>query len=249
MYKLIFLDTETTGLSKTDRLCQLAYKIEDVIVNELFLPPVPMNIEAESVHHISQKELNEKPAFIGSHQHEVLKKLLADPNYILVAHNAQFDINMLTKEGLTVPKYICTKKLAQYLLSDNPAVTKYNLQYLRTFFQVELENIRAHDAEGDVLVLEAVFNKLMSIATDAATVKAKEKGKRAPSDKKIIERILELSMHPVQPKQRMAFGKYKGMMLTDAIKADRGYFTWLISQKGDDDDELMRTVKHLLNTL
>lgn len=248
MTKLIFLDTETTGLGKLDRLCQLAYKIEDVMVNELFLPPVPMNIEAESVHHISMKVLEHKPAFVGSHQHEVLRQLLANPEYVLVAHNAQFDINMLTKEGLTVPKYICTKKLAQYLLSARQDVTKYNLQYLRTYFQLELPDAKAHDAEGDVLVLESVFNKLFEVAMEAATAKAALKGKKAPKPEKVLERILELSMHPVQPIQRMTFGKYKGMMLMDAVRQDRSYFTWLISQKGDEDDELMRTVKHILNT-
>ncbi len=43
----IFLDTETTGTEKEDRLCQLAYKLETgEIVNELLKPPLPISIIA-----------------------------------------------------------------------------------------------------------------------------------------------------------------------------------------------------------
>jgi len=60
----IFLDTETTGTSEKDRLCQLAYKLETgEIVNELFKPPLPIAIEAMSIHHITNEMVAGQPAF------------------------------------------------------------------------------------------------------------------------------------------------------------------------------------------
>ena len=38
--KIIFLDTETTGISNEDFLCQLAYKTEDEIFCELYKPEI-----------------------------------------------------------------------------------------------------------------------------------------------------------------------------------------------------------------
>ena len=43
--RIIFLDTETTGNSDTDRLCQLAVKeryIDEPLINALYKPPVPI---------------------------------------------------------------------------------------------------------------------------------------------------------------------------------------------------------------
>ena len=60
----IFLDTETTSDGEKDRLCQLAYKTEDgEIVNELFKPPLPIEINAIYVHHITNEIVENKPAF------------------------------------------------------------------------------------------------------------------------------------------------------------------------------------------
>ena len=60
----IFLDTETTGTDKDDRLCQIAFKTEaGLIVNELFNPGKPISIEAMSIHHITNEMVMDKPLF------------------------------------------------------------------------------------------------------------------------------------------------------------------------------------------
>ncbi len=75
----IFLDTETTGTEKDDRLCQLVYKTEEgKIVNQLFKPPIPIAIEPMSIHHITNEMVADKPAFKGSHDHQKLLGLLRD---------------------------------------------------------------------------------------------------------------------------------------------------------------------------
>ncbi len=80
----IFLDTETTGTEKEDRLCQLAYKLETgEIVNELFKPPLPIAIEPMSVHHITNEMVADKPAFKDSPDYQKLVDLLNDDTIYL----------------------------------------------------------------------------------------------------------------------------------------------------------------------
>ena len=74
----IFLDTETTGTEKEDRLCQLAYKTEaGKIANQLFKPPLPIKIDSMCVHHITNEMVADKPAFKDSHEYQKLVGLLS----------------------------------------------------------------------------------------------------------------------------------------------------------------------------
>ena len=167
MEKLLFLDCETTGLYDDDRLCQVAYCAitEDqpaTIEHSLFKPEVPMRHDASAVNHITDKMLVEQEVFKGSDYAEKLQILLND-DFILVAHNAAFDIKMLEREGIEVPRHICTMKLSKKMAETK----KHQMQYLRYFHELEVDNSAvAHSAEGDVMVLTALFehyNKLMSV--------------------------------------------------------------------------------------
>jgi exodeoxyribonuclease X len=112
----IYLDTETTGVDEEDYLCQLAYKTNKGLeVNELFKPPVSIKFGAMATHHITEKMVAGKPAFLNSQTQIDLVTLLQDPGNILVAHNAQFDVGMLKKEGVEAPRVICTLKLIKTL--------------------------------------------------------------------------------------------------------------------------------------
>lgn len=237
-YRLIFLDTETTGLSKEDRLCQLAYKHGDTVVNELFNPGRPIDLGAMSIHHITQEMVDGKPDFSESKEKMALQVLLNDENSIFVAHNAQFDLGMVEREGIVVPKYICTKKIAQYLNADNPDIARATLQYLRYYYGIDLE-ATAHDALGDIIILEEVFWKLVETALKKS--KAKE-----PSLDKIIERMMDITMKP-QMLKKMTFGKYKGYEMETILKAEPTYLKWIIdSEKFDEDKSLIYTCKKLL---
>src|SRR6185312_10051345 len=111
---LIFLDTETTGLDN-GRLVQLAYKLqdEDMMLVEFYKPPVPIDIEAMAVHHITEKKVADKPQFEKSATFKALSTLL--PRSILVAHNAKFDMGVLEREGIIAQDFICTMKVAKAL--------------------------------------------------------------------------------------------------------------------------------------
>jgi exodeoxyribonuclease X len=181
MYKLIFLDTETTGTGVDDRLCQLAFKTKEETFSELFKPPIKIPPEASAVTHITNKMVADKDTFRESKDYSRIKKLLEEHDRVLVAHNALFDVGMLARESIVTSNFICTLRIARYLDKENK-FTMYNLQYLRYALDLEVE-AQAHDALGDVIVLEALFNRLF------AAIK-KEVGS---DEQKAIEKIFPAS--------------------------------------------------------
>lgn len=155
--KLVFIDTETTGLSEEDRLCQVAYKVlgEDTVLQN-FKPPVPIGLRAMAIHHVTEKMVEGCESFQYSPMWERLRDMAAD-GYIAVMHNAAFDLKMLAKEGIEFPHHIDTMKLSRALGDEN--IESHQLQYLRYYYGIEIE-ATAHSAIGDVLVLVEVFTKL-----------------------------------------------------------------------------------------
>ena len=168
----------------------------------------------------------DKPAFTGSPEHEQLLGLVKDKENVVVAHNASFDMGMLHKEGIYSTRTICTLKLARHL-DKNGVIPKYNLQYLRYYLGLEVD-AKAHDAAGDILVLEALFERLHA--------KIKE-------DQRIgdpIQEMIRISNNPVLI-PRIPFGKHRGTHFKDI---PRDYLEWLAGTELDEDMEY--TVKHYL---
>ncbi|MHB1316371.1 MAG: exonuclease domain-containing protein [Minisyncoccota bacterium] len=231
--QLIFLDTETTGIEEKDRLCQVCYRVEDEVKVGYFKPPVPVSVKSMSITHITNKMLVDKETFIGSNFARDLQKLLTEG--ILVAHNATFDSEMLEREGITIPKFICTLRVSRYLDTEG-VIPEYNLQFLRYYLDLEIEG-NAHDAEGDVNVLYAVFERLLN--------KIKEV---EGSDESAIKKMIEISNTPSLYK-KFNFGKHKDRLISDVVQNDRGYLEWLLKQKlesGDNDVDWIYTLKYYL---
>ena len=220
MERILFFDTETTGNSDKDRLCQLAVKergLAEPILNELYKPPVPISIESMAIHHITEKMVEKKPHFKESPDYAPLKDLFESKEVVSVAHNAAFDIGMLSREGIQPQKTVCTYKVA-YALDPDDTIPNYRLQYLRYLLDLDVE-AEAHDAWGDVLVLEALFERLM--------VKMKE---RHGSEEAALEAMLAVSSHPLLFTS-IRFGKYNGKRLEDVAKTDPDYLRWLLDEK------------------
>lgn len=215
--KLVFLDTETTGIGADGRLCQVAYKFKGREKMSLFKPPVPIEIEAMSVTHITNKMVADEEAFLESEMKKDLEEIFSGDN-ILVAHNAQFDAEILKKENVKITQMIDTLKIAHHLDVNNE-LGRHNLQYLRYFFDLEVEDATAHDALGDIRVLEKLFDyffeKMMVDLGD---------------EKKVLEEMLEISKRPIMIK-KFNFGKYNGELVSEVAKKDSGYLSWLFNQK------------------
>ena len=236
--RIIFLDTETTGNSDKDRLCQLAVKerfVDEPLVNALYKPPVPISIESMAIHHITEKMVADKPAFVEAPDYAGLKDLLEHEETITVAHNAAFDTAMLAREGVVPNQCICTYKIA-YALDPNDALPNYRLQYLRYLLDLDVE-AEAHDAFGDVLVLEALFERLMQ--------KMRE---RHGTEESALEAMLAISMRPLLF-TTLRFGKYNGKRLEEVVKIDRKYLEWLLKEKEKTpatETDWIYTLKHYL---
>lgn len=238
---LCFLDTETTGLGVDDRLIQVAYcvtnsgSLEPIV--ELFLPHVPITYGAMAVHHITNEMINGKPYFADSDMKKQLMKL--SQRSIMVAHNAPFDLRMLEKEGIKWPIYIDTLRCAKHLVDSE----SYALQYLRYFLDLRVEGT-AHDAAGDVKVMMALFEYLMTLVMRADTTQ---------SEMQAMDKLVTLSNLPVLLKH-LDFGKYFGRTYEDVVHIDRQYLAWLYSsEKGKVEEEqnvdLIHTLKKHLNIL
>jgi len=228
-YKLLFLDTETTGNQEEDRLCQVAYKLHDSkdIVDELFKPEIPIKVEAMEVTHITNKMVEDKKPFKDSETYFDLKKKFDDQEMVFVAHNAPFDVGMVEKEGLFPPNVIDTLRVAR-ALDTEAKLPAYRLQYLRYLMDLDEgieEKIQAHDAKGDVLVLEKLFERLL------AKVAGNIEGEDAA-----IEEMIRISKEPVLIR-RFSFGKHKDKLVKDVAEIDRGYLEWLLKQKKESESD------------
>lgn len=235
---LVFFDVEATGVDQEDRLCQIAFSSttsDKGVESYFFKPPLPIKIGAMAVHHITEKMIADKPAFIGSPLHAELKKCFEDDRHIFVAHNAKYDRDMMIKEGITAELWIDTLKIAKHIFPD---MDSFALQFLRYSFGIEIE-ATAHDAKGDVLVLERLFYIMLEKMMEEHSISADS----------AIEKMLEWTKEPLLIKY-FQFGKYKNKSLEEVAKDDPGYLTWLLNEKiksGDNDEDWLYTLRYFLN--
>ena len=236
--KIIFFDTETTGGAEQDRIVQLAVKERGVaapLVNAIYKPPVPITIDSMAIHHITEKMAADKPQFLNAPEYGEIKQLFEDTDTVAVAHNAAFDIGMLARESIAPSRTICTYKMAR-ALDPNELIGQYRLQYLRYLLGLEVDAV-AHDAWGDVLVLEALFERLL----EKTVQQEKDEGAA-------LSKMIEISSRPMLF-TTLRFGKYKGRKLEEVVRTDRGYLEWLLAQKRQDpagEADWIYTLEHFL---
>lgn len=237
--KLVFLDTETTGRGPESRLCQVAYVINGEEFESLFKPPVPIEVEAMVVSHITNRMVEKEKSFLGSEMQKHLNDIFSE-GHILVAHNAIFDAEMLRREGINVESMIDTFKLSHHL-DENGEISKHSLQYLRYFLDLDVPGAQAHSALGDVHVLMKLFDYFFE------KMKLKQE-----DEKEIIRQMMEISKKPVFIK-KFNFGKYNGELVGDVVLNDPGYIRWLLGEKiktrdnGEENDEnWIYTLEHYL---
>ena len=226
MPKYIFLDTETTGPDKEDRIIQVGAMIFDEndiveIFNELCCSDVEMKIGAMIAHGITPDDIKDKPSFQESRFHKRVQELNNSQNYI-IAHNMPFDMGMLQKENFEPQlRIIDTLRVARDLLEEEES---HALQYLRYSLKLYKEEknaenkydieIKAHDAIGDVLVMKLLFNRLYTLIEE-----------RYP-DSDPYEKMEEITK-TVKILEFFPFGKYKGQKISDVIEKDKDYAIWM----------------------
>ncbi|PRM96608.1 3'-5' exonuclease [Aliarcobacter cryaerophilus] len=231
----ILFDTETTGISQEDRVIQFGAMIVDQkgqveAFDELCSSDIPIKLEAMEIHNITQDLLENKPKAVDTKFYKRLQELNNSENF-LIAHNINFDLDMIKKEGFENQlQLIDTLRCARHLFSELPY---HRLQYLRyaleLFKQEEIEakkyniTIKAHDAIGDVLVMKLFLSKLVA------------KVKESFPDVNPMKKLVELTSTPVFV-QTFKFGKYKGENIEDIARKDANYLNWMIKNMELDED-------------
>ena len=238
--KIIFFDTETTGNEpKKDLLCQIAYKIGEESFCELYKPSIPIPPEASAITHITNRMVADKENFKESKDYKNIKDLFEDKNSVVVAHNAKFDIAIMDNENIHPANFICTLRVARHLDKDN-VIPQYKLQFLRYYLDIDIE-AEAHDALGDVLVLEKLYERLLTKIMKEDNLNEDE----------AVAKMIEISSKPSMM-NLFSFGKHNGKTVAEVAQMDRGYLEWMLTQKEqnpDNEEDWIYTLKHYLGKL
>lgn len=241
----ILFDTETTGAMQEDRVIQFGAMILDQkgnleIFDELCSCEIPIKLEAMEVHNITPNMLENKLKAIETNFYKRLNELNSSENF-LIAHNINFDLQMLEKEGFTNNfQLIDTLRCAKHLFDDLPYHRLQYLRYALELYKQENEEakklnitVKAHDAIGDVLVMKLFLSKLVA------------KTRELYKDINPMQKLVELTKTPVLIKT-FKFGKYKGQNIEDIVKIDLGYINWMKTSMEDLDEDMKFTLDSYL---
>ena len=235
---LIFIDAETTGIEREDKICSIALIIVDEkeisykyeLLNEgKKIPP-----QASSVHHITNEMIKNKRAFKESEIYKFLQENNSEKN-TLVAHNIKFDLEKLSSAGIVWRgDVIDTLRVTKHLIPEceffSLQVLRYELKLYRDEEKEKIElgikdALSAHNALSDALVVKLLFNCLQELAT--------------------LDEMKELSFKNVLL-QKFDFGKYSGKYIEEVAMSDRGYLEWMLQGITDLDEDLRYSVQHYL---
>jgi len=248
MAKYVLFDTETTGLGEEDRVIQVGAMVVStdgsvVCYDELCQPKedIEISLEAMEIHNITPEMLFGTKEYSETDFKQELDNLNTEENY-LIAHNLPFDLKMIEKEGFECRmKQIDTLRCAKHLYPDE---AHHRLQYLRYslgLYKTEEEEakkhnitIKAHDAIGDVLVMKLFLRDLVQKAL-----------KYAPTVNP-METLATLTQKPVLIK-KFTFGKYKGELVEEVVKKDRGYLQWLRNNTDISNQDMVNTLDYYLD--
>lgn len=167
--RLIFLDTETTGMPVTDghRIIEVgAIEVIDLqetgnVFHEYFDPQRDIDPDAQRVHGITRESLKGKPEFF--------EKAVEFSEFVagatLVIHNSEFDIGFLKNElriagvAPSWAKVVDTLHIARRRFSGSPV----SLDALADRFNIDRSGRTLHGALKDVQLLYRVYIPLLGL--------------------------------------------------------------------------------------
>ena len=153
--RIIYYDLETTGLSKDDKIIEIAGKDNNnMMFNKLINPDKKISDFIENLTGITNKKVKYRNNIERS------KKIISDyfdfenENVYLVSHNGDnFDMRYLKEHFDIKCKHIDNMKFFRKLLCEK----NNTLKYLCSLFKIDTSN--HHHAYDDVVMLEKLFLK------------------------------------------------------------------------------------------
>jgi len=231
MSELIFLDLETTGLEAKDRICEIGFIANEKSFHTFCKSEKKIGTQAMSVHHITNEMIKDACVCQETQTYKALQSYNSKEN-VLVAHNINFDLEMLKKEGFEADfEIIDTLRCVKALI---PECEQFNLQYLRYELLLYKEEktlanelgleLQEHRALSDALHTKLLYEVLLQYAT--------------------LSQLIEISSKPVLM-DKLLFGKYRGHYIEEIAELDSSYLHWLMGLE-DIDEDLAYSIKQYL---
>jgi DNA polymerase-3 subunit epsilon len=226
---IVFFDIESTGLNvATDRIVEISIvKINpdgsEEIKTRRINPTIPISPEAQKVHGISDEDVKNEPTFA-----QIAKSLAKWMEGCDIAgyNSMKFDIPLLSEEFLRADVDFDFRK--RKLVDVQNIFHKMEQRTLtaayKFYCQKDLEN--AHSAEADTLVtyeiLKAQLDKYPDLQNDVKFLaEFSTKSKFVDYAGRIVYNEKDV---PV-----FNFGKHKGRAVTDVLKAEPSYYSWMMN--------------------
>ena len=227
--QLVFFELETNGINiSTDRIVEISYlkvypdgreETKTMRIN----PGMPIPPEATAVHKITDADVAGCPTF-----KEVAKTIAADlEGCDLAGYNSnRFDVPLLVEELLRagVSIDISRRKLIDVQTIFHKMEQRTLSAAYKFYCNKSLEN--AHTAEADTLatyeVLKAQLDRYPDLKNDVAFL----------SQYSCYSNNVDFAGRMVyndKGEEVINFGKYKGRLVTEILKSDPGYYSWIMN--------------------
>jgi DNA polymerase III epsilon subunit family exonuclease len=255
-------DTETTGdnVKREDRPIEIAvvhWNLKKGFLAKpwqtLINPQMPIHPAAIAVHGLMDEDVENQPLLedVLPTLHDYIK------DTILVAHNINFDLNMLPtlreKDNVQIDSLRFVRQI--YKIEEpgykEQKLSSHKMQELRYWLNLKVDTmgLDAHRAAADILVTGEVFRETVLRFLE-----------RSQCTK--VSELIDFINAPMMI-EKMPLGKYKGIPVAEAVakeakkpvssdskKPTSNYFGWLLKsvQKGDMsiDDDLKFTIEYHL---
>lgn len=204
----LLVDTETTGISVNDKVCEMAYvEIDDAFNvirsgNSLINPGIPINYAASAVNGITDVMVKDAPTL---EDYMLSEGSPLRGEVTLIAHNLDFDFRFLKAYTDDSVGKLCTLKCSRVLYPD---AANHKQGTLAAMLGIQVAREKAHSADGD---LDVLLQLLQCLCRDAGTD---------------LYGLLEVQRRP-RPIAVMPFGKHKGTKLADL---PNDYLHWLLNK-------------------
>lgn len=153
----IIFDFETTGLTEDHEIIEYAfleYKNNKLVdsITDLVKPTSSISEMITNITHITNQDVENK----NSIEYHIDKIADFINNKDLVAHNVNFDLKFLNK--ILINKDVTINAIdSLQIMRKNIKLPKYNLDFLREYYKIDLVNHRAYD---DCLIVKEILDKI-----------------------------------------------------------------------------------------
>lgn len=220
--RYIFLDTETTHLTndpdidkEQDILIQLSYAYKDdtgwVVSDTKCNPGTEISVGCMAIHLVTNEDIVGLPKYSETDNFKKFKSLIESRDFIVVAHNAEFDVEVMRRAGVNIKKYcnvIDTVQIAKFINDQDGLKLEQNkLNYLKYYYRLDKLRPRLNQMLN---ITENMYHNALSDIADLILYFQWVKNTHKVTD----EIMIELSENPFKLNY-IPFGKNRGDRFED----------------------------------